>query len=136
MDRKRFFKVLEPYADRLDLDLITRAYALSERAHGGQKRLSGEPFIAHSAELAGILLELNLIDTDTVSAALLHDVIEDTETTLGELEAEFGPEIAQLVDGVTKIGHLRFQIGRASCRERVEMPGGGTPNEARKQESC
>src|SRR5688572_33107992 len=91
MDRKRFFKVLEPYTDRLDLDLITRAYALSERAHGGQKRLSGEPFIAHSAELAGILLELNLIDTDTVSAALLHDVIEDTETTLGELEAEFGP---------------------------------------------
>ncbi|HLF91893.1 MAG TPA: bifunctional (p)ppGpp synthetase/guanosine-3',5'-bis(diphosphate) 3'-pyrophosphohydrolase, partial [Planctomycetota bacterium] len=109
MDRKRFFKMLEPYADRLDLDLITRAYAMSERAHGGQKRLSGEPFIAHSAELAKILLELNLVDTDTVAAALLHDVIEDTSTTLPELEAEFGPEIAQLVDGVTKIGHLRFR---------------------------
>jgi guanosine-3',5'-bis(diphosphate) 3'-pyrophosphohydrolase len=109
MDRKRFFKMLEPYADRLDLDLITRAYALSERAHGGQKRLSGEPFIAHSAELAKILLELNLVDTDTVAAALLHDVIEDTQTSLPELEAEFGPEIAQLVDGVTKIGHLRFR---------------------------
>ena len=114
MDRKRFFKLLEPYADRLDTELIGRVYEFGERAHGGQKRLSGEPFIAHSAELARILLDLNLIDTHTVAAALLHDVIEDTTTSLAELEAEFGPEIAQLVDGVTKIGHLRF----ASREER------------------
>jgi guanosine-3',5'-bis(diphosphate) 3'-pyrophosphohydrolase len=109
MDRKRFFQVLEPYDDRLDLGLIERAYDFGESAHGGQKRLSGEPFIAHSAEIARILLDLNLVDTDTIAAALLHDVIEDTAITMAELESEFGPHVAQLVDGVTKIGHLRFR---------------------------
>jgi guanosine-3',5'-bis(diphosphate) 3'-pyrophosphohydrolase len=109
MDRKGFFKVLEAHADRLDIDAIARAYAFSEHAHGGQKRLSGEPFIGHSAEIARILIDLNLVDTDTIAAALLHDVIEDTDTTLAELQAEFGSQTAQLVDGVTKIGHLRFQ---------------------------
>ncbi len=109
MERKRFFKCVEPYADRLDMEAIERGFEFGERAHGGQKRLSGEPFISHACEIARIVLELNLIDTDTVIAALLHDVVEDTPITVGEIEAEFGPQVAQLVDGLTKIGHLKFQ---------------------------
>ncbi|HUP18837.1 MAG TPA: bifunctional (p)ppGpp synthetase/guanosine-3',5'-bis(diphosphate) 3'-pyrophosphohydrolase [Gemmatimonadota bacterium] len=109
MDRKRFFKLLDASADRLDRERIELAYAFGERAHGGQRRLSGEPFISHAAEIAGIMLELNLLDTDTVVAALLHDVVEDTEVTVAEIEAEFGLQVAQLVDGLTKIAHLRFQ---------------------------
>ncbi|MGH7588028.1 MAG: RelA/SpoT family protein, partial [Gemmatimonadota bacterium] len=81
----------------------------SERAHAGQKRLSGEPFVSHAAEIAGILLELNLVDTNTIVAALLHDVVEDTGTSLEQVEEDFGPEVGRLVDGLTKIGHLRFQ---------------------------
>ncbi|MGH7570415.1 MAG: RelA/SpoT family protein [Gemmatimonadota bacterium] len=109
MDRKALLEALTPYADRVDLERIERAYAFSERAHAGQKRLSGEPFVSHAAEIAGILLELNLVDTNTIAAALLHDVVEDTETSLELVEEDFGPEVARLVDGLTKIGHLRFQ---------------------------
>ncbi len=109
MDRKAFLDRLAPYADRIDLERIERAYAFSERAHAGQKRLSGEPFVSHAAEIAGILLELNLVDTNTIAAALLHDVVEDTGTPLERVEENFGPEVARLVDGLTKIGHLRFQ---------------------------
>ncbi len=109
MERKRFCASLEPYADRLDIGLIGRAYAFGERAHDGQKRLSGEPFISHSAEIARILIDINLVDTSTTAAALLHDVVEDTDATVAEIEAEFGSEVALLVDGLTKIGHLRFR---------------------------
>lgn len=109
MDQKALLEVLAPHADRIDLDRVGRAYAFSERAHAGQKRLSGEPFVSHAAEIAGILLELNLVDTNTIVAALLHDVVEDTETSLEQVEEDFGPEVARLVDGLTKIGHLRFR---------------------------
>ncbi len=109
MERKAVLEVLKPYADRLDVVQIERAYDFSDRAHAGQKRLSGEPFVSHGAELAGILLDLNLVDTNTLVAALLHDVVEDTDTSLESVEEEFGPEVGRLVDGLTKIGHLRFQ---------------------------
>ena len=109
MDRKAVFEALKPYADRLDVEQIDRAYAFSDRAHAGQRRLSGEPFVSHAAEIAGILLDLKLVDTSTLVAALMHDVVEDTDTSLESVEEEFGPEVARLVDGLTKIGHLRFQ---------------------------
>lgn len=109
MNRKKLFELIEPHAERLDLDLIEQAYAFGERAHEGQVRLSGEPFISHSAEIAGILLDLNLVDSSTIVAALLHDVVEDTSKSVEEIEDEFGPEVAQLVDGLTKLGHLKFQ---------------------------
>jgi GTP pyrophosphokinase len=109
MDRKAILETLKPHAERVDVDQIERAYAFSERAHAGQKRLSGEPFVSHAAEIAGILLDLNLVDTSTLVAALLHDVVEDTDTSLESVEEEFGSEVARLVDGLTKIGHLRFQ---------------------------
>lgn len=109
MDKDSFLESLEPHAERLDRKLIERAYDFGERAHGGQKRLSGDPFISHSAEIACILIDLNLVDSPTIAAALLHDVVEDTDKTIEEIQAEFGADVAQLVDGVTKIGHLKFR---------------------------
>lgn len=94
-----------PGPDRLDRDVLVRAYRFAERAHTGQKRLSGEDYVSHCVEVGKILADLQL-DTVTVAAGLLHDVVEDTKITIADVETEFGPEIAQIVDGVTKIGHL------------------------------
>ena len=91
--------------DRLDQELLLRAYRFSETAHLGQKRLSGENFISHCVEVAKILADLQL-DTVTVASGLIHDVVEDTAITVEEIEREFGKEIAEIVDGLTKIGHL------------------------------
>jgi GTP pyrophosphokinase len=109
MDKDSFLESLEPHAERLDLELIERVYSFGERAHGGQKRLSGDPFISHSTQIVGILIDLNLVDSHTIAAALLHDVVEDTDTTIEEIQSDFGDDVAQLVDGVTKIGHLKFR---------------------------
>jgi GTP diphosphokinase / guanosine-3',5'-bis(diphosphate) 3'-diphosphatase len=108
MTRKQFLKSLEASAERLDLDLIGRAYDFGERAHEGQKRLSGEPYVTHCVEVARILADLHL-DSTTVAAGLVHDVLEDTGTTAADLRQAFGPEIAEIVDGVTKIGHIPFR---------------------------
>ncbi|MFN2431853.1 MAG: bifunctional (p)ppGpp synthetase/guanosine-3',5'-bis(diphosphate) 3'-pyrophosphohydrolase [Gemmatimonadota bacterium] len=108
MTRKQFLKTLEPYTERLDLDAVGRAYDFSDRAHQGQKRLSGEPFVTHCAEVARILAELHL-DNTTVVAGLVHDVLEDTSATEAELREAFGPDVVEIVDGVTKIGHIPFR---------------------------
>lgn len=89
-----------------DIDIITRAYEKAQLAHREQYRLSGEPFIIHPLEVAIILANLNL-DTDTIAAALLHDVVEDTTITIDNLKTEFNEEVALLVDGVTKISSLK-----------------------------
>ena len=91
--------------DRLDQELLLRAYRFSEAAHLGQKRLSGENFVSHCVEVAKILVDLQL-DSVTVASGLIHDVVEDTSVTVEDIEAEFGKEIAEIVDGLTKIGHL------------------------------
>lgn len=91
--------------ERLDSDMLARAYRFSERAHAGQVRLNGEPFITHCVEVAKSLAELGL-DTTTVACGLLHDVVEDTPHHLAEIEREFGPKAAEIVDGVTKIENL------------------------------
>ncbi len=95
----------EGMPERLDPDVLERAYRYSERVHAGQKRQSGDDFVTHCVEVAKILADLQL-DTVTVASGLIHDVIEDTDTTVEVLEKEFGREIAQIVDGVTKIGNL------------------------------
>jgi GTP diphosphokinase / guanosine-3',5'-bis(diphosphate) 3'-diphosphatase len=95
----------ERVAERLDEELLARAYRFSERAHVGQKRLSGEDYVSHCVEVAKILADLQL-DSVTVASGLIHDVVEDTPTTVAEVEREFGPEIASIVDGLTKIGTL------------------------------
>ena len=94
--------------ERLDADLIARAYKFSERAHHGQKRSSGAPYLHHCVEVAKILAELHL-DSSTVACGLIHDVVEDTAVTVDDVAAEFGKEIAAIVDGVTKIGNISFQ---------------------------
>ena len=95
------------YQPGADLDLVTRAYRFSEQSHQGQQRASGEPYLSHPLEVAGLLVTFKM-DVTAVTAGLLHDVLEDTQTTKAELEGEFGREIADLVDGVTKIGKLAF----------------------------
>ena len=102
----------EPTNERLDLEFIARAYRFGELAHAGQKRRSGENYISHALEVARILVELGL-DTTTVAAGLLHDVVEDTTATLEDIEREFGAEIAGIVDGVTKIGNLPLTTSAA-----------------------
>jgi GTP pyrophosphokinase len=89
-----------------DLDLISRAYSYAENKHVGQKRLSGEPYIVHPLEVGIVLAGLRM-DSTTITAALLHDVVEDTGTTLAEISELFGKEVAALVDGVTKISSLK-----------------------------
>ena len=91
--------------ERLDRDLLLRAYQFSERAHAGQKRLSGEAYVSHCVEVAKILAELQL-DSITVASGLIHDVVEDTSISIADIEREFGKDIAQIVDGLTKIGNL------------------------------
>jgi guanosine-3',5'-bis(diphosphate) 3'-pyrophosphohydrolase len=91
--------------ERLDSELLARAYHFSDRAHAGQRRKNGDPFVTHCVEVAKILADLQL-DSVTVASGLIHDVVEDTAVTLEDVEREFGREIAQIVDGLTKIGHL------------------------------
>jgi GTP diphosphokinase / guanosine-3',5'-bis(diphosphate) 3'-diphosphatase len=95
------------YQPAADLELLERAYRFSERSHQGQQRASGEPYLSHPLEVAGLLVNFKM-DVTTVTAGLLHDVLEDTKATKNDLQREFGSEIAELVDGVTKIGKLAF----------------------------
>jgi len=95
------------YNPGANVDLVLRAYDFSAKKHQGQRRLSGEPYLTHPLEVAGIIAELRL-DVPSVVTGLLHDTVEDTLATLEELEALFGQEVAGLVDGVTKIGQVTF----------------------------
>jgi GTP pyrophosphokinase len=92
---------------KADLSLVERAYSVAERAHEGQKRKSGEPYITHPVAVAQILADLG-IGSKTVAAALLHDTVEDTAYTLDQVRADFGDEIAMLVDGVTKLDKVKY----------------------------
>ena len=105
---------ISAYNPRTDKELIARAFAFAERAHEGQTRRSGQDFIHHPFAAAKICAELRL-DDETIAAALLHDVVEDTELALDEVRSEFGDEIARLVDGVTKLTRVQFQT-----REQAE----------------
>ena len=91
--------------ERLDHDMLVRAYKYSDVAHAGQVRHSGEPYVSHCVEVARILADLQL-DTTTVACGLLHDIVEDTDITVEDVAREFGSEIAQIVDGLTKIANL------------------------------
>ena len=95
-------KAYEPDADEA---LLNRAYVYTVQKHGSQKRASGDPYFSHPIEVAGLMTDLKL-DQDTVITALLHDTVEDTLTTIEDIEAQFGPEVARLVDGVTKLSKI------------------------------
>ncbi len=112
----RFNEIADPmleYNPGIDLELLQRAYVFSAKVHHGQARLSGEPYIAHPLEVAGILVDMRADDL-TVTAGLLHDTLEDTLTTRDEINRLFGEEVAFLVDGLTKIAKIEF----TSVRER------------------
>jgi len=105
---------VESYTAEFDRELVARAFAYAAAAHEGQQRRSGTAFIEHPAGVARICAELRL-DEQTIAAALLHDVVEDTEADIEDVRAEFGDEIARLVEGVTKLTRISFQ-----SREQAE----------------
>ncbi|MDL2219691.1 bifunctional (p)ppGpp synthetase/guanosine-3',5'-bis(diphosphate) 3'-pyrophosphohydrolase [Ruminococcaceae bacterium OttesenSCG-928-O06] len=104
---EQFRKMAEESGRSYNFAMLDDAYALAEGAHAGQKRRSGEEYITHPVAVAAILLDLGL-DTEALAAAILHDVVEDTEIPLEEIERRFGAEVAALVDGVTKLGRITF----------------------------
>lgn len=103
----RLIRTVRLHHPKADIALIERAYAAAERAHEGQKRKSGEPYITHPVAVAQILADLG-IGSKTIAAALLHDTVEDTAYTLDLLRRDFGDEVAMLVDGVTKLDKLKY----------------------------
>lgn len=109
-------RALEVYADRLDIDAICKAYEIADEAHAGQTRASGEAYISHPTEVATILATLNL-DTESIIAGLVHDAVEDTAISLEDVESRFGTGVSTIVDGITKLGRVRF---RSATERQVE----------------
>jgi GTP pyrophosphokinase len=108
-------------ADHLDpkgQEVVRKAYARAAAAHTGQRRLSGEDYVNHPMEVAAILADLEL-DAETIAAALLHDTVEDTNLTAEEVKREFGPEVAKLVDGVTKLGRISLRTDQQQQAENI-----------------
>ena len=99
-------------------EMVRKAYERAAKAHTGQRRLSGEDYVNHPMEVAAILADLEL-DAETISAALLHDTVEDTALTAEEVEREFGPEVARLVEGVTKLGRISLRSDQQQQAENI-----------------
>ncbi len=106
------------YIEKPDLDLIQKAYVFTAQAHLGQTRLSGEPYLSHPMSVASILADMKL-DEATVAAGLLHDTVEDTKATIDEIEELFGEEVADIVDGVTKISKMQFESKAVAQAENI-----------------
>jgi guanosine-3',5'-bis(diphosphate) 3'-pyrophosphohydrolase len=109
---------IHEYNPQADVDPVMRAYVYAAKAHKGQERISGEPYLSHPLEVAGILTEIRM-DTWTIAAGLLHDVVEDTRATLPELQERFGGEIAAIVDGVTKLSRIPFSTREEAQAENI-----------------
>ena len=106
------------YAKNADVCLVEKAYYFGKKAHDGQFRKSGEPYFIHPVAVANILCDMEL-DIETIIAGLLHDVVEDTEYTYEDIEREFSKEIADLVDGVTKLGQIKYQSKEETQAENL-----------------
>lgn len=106
------------YAPNVDEDRLNRAYVYTVQMHGGQKRASGDPYFSHPVEVAGLMTDLRM-DEETIITALLHDTVEDTLTTIEDIEAKFGSEVAQLVDGVTKLSKIEAQTEDERAAENL-----------------
>ena len=111
-------QAIEDSGRNYDTDRIMAAYKVAEEAHKDQRRRSGEPYISHPVAVAIILVGLGM-DTDTLVAALLHDVVEDTATTSDSIEKQFGKDVALMVDGVTKLGQVPFSTREEQQAENV-----------------
>ncbi|HEX9664868.1 MAG TPA: HD domain-containing protein, partial [Patescibacteria group bacterium] len=107
MSLKRLIQTIEENKLPVKIAEIKRAFKFADEAHQGQKRLSGEPYFIHPSAVATILAEMKA-DQPTIIAGLLHDVVEDTDAALSELERKFGKEVANLVDGVTKLRGVHY----------------------------
>ena len=106
-DYEELKQLMDSFGGNYDYDVVKRAFSVCVTAHEGQKRCSNEDYYIHPFNVAKIIVKLGM-DTQSIAASLLHDVVEDTETTVEDITKDFGPEIALLVDGVTKIGRLNF----------------------------
>lgn len=106
------------YNPEANVEVITKAYNYAYEGHKNQYRKSGEQYIIHPVEVAKILAELEM-DTDTIAAGLLHDVLEDTDVTYEKMEEEFGKIIADLVDGVTKLGKIKYKSKEETQAENL-----------------
>lgn len=115
MNLAEFIIRIEAFNANVNIPLIKKAYEFSDKSHKGQKRMSGEPYVEHCLEVAFILAEQHM-DSTTIAAGLVHDVVEDTDVTLSDLRQEFGDEVTDLVDGVTKIGAMQY-----SSREEQQV---------------
>ncbi|MBM7569553.1 GTP pyrophosphokinase [Aquibacillus albus] len=116
MTAEEVIKQASQYLSKEDTDFVRRAYKYAEKAHEGQFRRSGEPYIIHPIQVAGILVHLEL-DPETVAGGFLHDVVEDTSVTVEQLEQAFNSEVAMLVDGVSKLGKIRYKSKEAQQAE-------------------
>src|SRR5438552_2190125 len=115
----RQFELVErvrSYDPKADEAALNRAYVYSMKAHGAQLRASGDPYFSHPIEVAGLLAQMKL-DSASIVTGLLHDTVEDTVATLDDIERLFGPDIARLVDGVTKLSRLELQSDQTKQAE-------------------
>lgn len=117
-DYDELVSMLKKSDQNFDMELIDKAYHLALEAHGDQRRVSGVPYILHPTSVACILVDLGM-DTESIAAALLHDVVEDTPVTLDEISREFGTEIAHLIDGVTKLRKIPFSSRELQQAENI-----------------
>jgi GTP pyrophosphokinase len=106
------------YTPDVDEDRLNRAYVFTVQMHGTQKRASGDPYFSHPVEVAGLMTDLKM-DEDTIITALLHDTVEDTLTSIEDIEKRFGPEVARLVDGVTKLSKIEAQTEDERAAENL-----------------
>ena len=109
---------IHDYNPQADVDPVMRAYVFAAKAHKGQERISGEPYLSHPLQVSAILTDLRM-DVATVAAGLLHDAVEDTHATLKEIQEHFGAEIAALVDGVTKLSRIPFSTREEAQAENI-----------------
>lgn len=115
---QNMMRTIDRYAPYANADQIHKAFLFAEKRHKGQKRKSGEPYIIHPVAVAEIVAEIGL-DTDAISAALLHDCLEDTVTSYDELVAEFGASVAELVEGVTKLTRVEYSTSEEQQMENL-----------------
>ena len=111
----QLIKDVKKYRPCENYEIVERAYQVAAKAHGDQKRHSGEPYINHPLEVGIILAELGM-DMESIAAGILHDVIEDTPVTFGELRSEFGDDIAEIVDGVTKLTKIKYTADKVEIQ--------------------